>query len=121
MPALGELFLDSSTTLRAYLAGVLWINLHHCASSILRFVCAERDELMPTSISYGFVEARFGTGTVRQIVPCRLILLWLSSPGQVCRGNILKHDDFIAIHQPAAVFVQGVVALVACLSVQRSH
>ena len=114
MPAFAEVFLAHLTTTATYLAGVLRVHKQHLSTSIFSFVGTELLEHAPTSIDNTFVQAAFGSRSVREILPV-LILFRLGALAHVDRLQLFKNNRSIGIDQLPALLVQKITPLVANL------
>ena len=85
MPAFTECFLANLTTATTDLAGIVGIDEQHRSTSICSFVGTELLEHAPTSIDNTFVQAAFGSRSVREILPV-LILFRLGASFSVPNG-----------------------------------
>ena len=118
MQAFGEVlvrtFLQARTT---YLAGLVGVHEQHTPISLFRFIDAQLLEHRPPSIIDRLVEARFGTGPIRQVRPI-IVQARLWPPRHIRGGQVLKYEGVIGIHQSTSLFVLEITALVGHLAVQ---
>ena len=121
MHPLTEVLLDDAATPATHLAGILGGDTHHLATSLLRFVATECDELPPSSIQDRCVEPGLSSGSVGKILPCLFVCFGLGTGCHVLNLQVFKHQRAILLDELARRLVKEIPATVAHLAGESSQ
>src|SRR6266700_2323284 len=118
MPAHREVFWHDGPAAMTGLRGVVRGYFDHCAASLFRFAGTEVDKVAPSCIKNRFVQTRFGSGSIGQILASFGVLFWLGGRGQIGDLEVFKNDHLIAIDQFARFLMVKVSATMAHLTIE---
>src|SRR5258708_36848429 len=118
MPAFLQIFGNHHPTLATALAGIPGVHFENASAGTLSLALADPHKLPPSRVANAFIQARFTTGSIGQILPGLCVLFCFWPPAQVGGLEIFKAEESIPLDQLTCFFVVEIVPLIANMSMK---